>query len=236
MKNMKRKSLIVAMLPVLFGLFVMQSCTTKDLTIKTFQSFTNPVATAPLNASTVKITGTTVDLTWASTDGDGDAPLADVYFGLDSKPALYKAANSGLKITVPVAIGKTYYWKVTMKDANGVMTYGPTWNFTIFDPIGVFVASYTCDEPAEGWTYPVVFTKLSDTTLKIDQYWASWPAVFTVDLTALTYSMALTDFGGGYSAIESGTINTTTGQIKGNYTIYNKGKVEEVGVHTYTKK
>ncbi len=237
MKNMKRNSLIAAIIPVILGLIVLHSCTTKDnATFTVYNAFTEATVSAPLNGSLVKITGTTVDLKWASTNADGNSPLADVYFGTDSKPSLYKAGATGLTLTVPVELGKTYYWHVDMIDANKVKTYGPTWSFTVFEPIGVFVASYTCDEPAEGWTYPVAFTKTSATTLKIDQYWASWPAIFTLNFTANTYSMALTDFGGGYSGIESGTINPTSGQLKGNYTIYQNGKSIETGVHTYTKK
>lgn len=233
---MKRKSLIVAMLPVLLGIFLLQSCTKDTPEFKVYNSFSEATAVAPLNAATIKITGTTVDLKWAATDGDNDAPVANVYFGLDSKPALYKTGASGLSLTVPVELGKTYYWSVTMFDANKVMTPGPTWHFTVFEPIGIFVASYICDEPAEGWTYPVSFSKTSATTLKIDQYWASWPSTFTLDFTANTYSMPLTDFGGGWKAIESGTINPTTGQLKGHYIIYQNGKNVEEGEHTYTKK
>ena len=123
-----------------------------------------------------------------------------------------------------------------MKDANGVTTTGSTWSFTVFEPIGIFVGAYLVDEPAEGWTYTVNTTKGSDTTLKMDQYWASWPAIFTLNFTANTYAMALTDFGGGYSGIESGTITPTTGKMVGNYTIYQNGKAIETGVHTYTRK
>ena len=233
---MKRKNLIAVMLPVLFGLFALQSCTKDTPIFKVYQSFTDPVASAPLDGSTIKITGTTVDLKWVSTDADGDAVKADVYFGLDSKPALYKAAATSTTLTVPVELGKTYYWKVTMKDANGVMTYGPTWSFTVFEPIGIFVGTYLVDEPEEAWTYTVHFTKLSANTLKIDQYWASWPATWTLDFTKNTYTMPLIDFGGNYSGIESGTIDPATGKMVGNYTIYYKGKSIEAGVHTYTKK
>jgi hypothetical protein len=233
---MKRKNLILVMLVVFGGLFTMTSCTKDNTTFTIYNAFTEPTVAAPLDAATIKITGTTVDLKWATTDKDGDTPIGDVYFGTDHTPPLYKAKNSGLTLNVPVVLGATYYWRVEMIDANKVTTSSPTWSFTVFEPIGIFVASYTCDEPEEAWTYPVVFTKLSANTLKIDQYWASWPGVFTLDFTKNTYSMPLTDFGGGYSGIESGTINPTTGLLKGNYTIYSKGKAIEAGVHTYTRK
>ena len=84
---MKRKNLIAVMLPVLFGLFALQSCTKDTPTFKVYQSFTEPTVSAPLDGATIKITGTTVDLKWVSKDADGDAVKADVYFGQDSKPA-----------------------------------------------------------------------------------------------------------------------------------------------------
>jgi len=112
----------------------------------------------------------------------------------------------------------------------------PTIIFKAPLPIDAFVGKYVVDEPAEGWTYNVAFTRASITSLKIDKYWFSWPAVFTLDFDAKTYSMPKTDFGDGYAAIESGTIDPVTGTMVGNYTIYQNGAVAETGVHTYTKK
>ena len=135
-----------------------------------------------------------------------------------------------------------------MKDANGVMTYGPTWSFTIYDPISILVGTYTVDEPAEGWSYVITTLKGGATALTVgtgkssvtagaaDGWWASWVATFTIDFTANTYTMPRTNFGGGYEGQESGTINTTTGQMIGNYTVWSNGKVAETGKHTYTKK
>jgi hypothetical protein len=248
MKNMKIKSLIAAVLPVLFGFLALQSCTKEEGSITIYQSFTTPTVTAPLDAATVKITGTTVDLKWVSTDQDGDSPIADVYFGTDPKPGLYKAANAGTTLTVPVTVGLTYYWKVTMKDKNGVMTYGPTWSFTIYDPMSILVGTYNVDEPAEGWSYIITTFKGGATALTVgtgkasvtpgagDGWWASWIATFNINFTTNTYDMPKTNFGGGYEGQESGTINTTTGQMIGNYTVWSGGKVIETGKHTYTKK
>ena len=237
---MKRKNKILIILIALSGLFTMQSCIKEDsATFSTHNAFTDPTVAAPVDGATVKITGTTVDLTWVSTNADGNAVIADVYFGTSSKPALFKAAHNSLKLSVPVEKGQTYYWRVVMKDANGITSSSPTWSFTIFEPIGIFVGDYTADEPAEAYSYPVTFTKASDTTLNIDAYWNSWPAVFTLDFTANTFSMAKTDFGGGYEGIESGTIDPATGTMVGTYTIWQTKagvtSVIEEGVHTYTK-
>jgi len=246
---MKRKSLIAAVLPVLMVLFALQSCTTKDnSTFTVYNAFTTPVVSAPANGATVKVTGTTVDLKWTSTNKDGDAVLADVYFGTTAVPPLFSPGVHANTLTVTVAVGVTYYWKVTMKDANGVLTYGPTWSFTIYDPIGPFVGTYTVDEPAEGWSYVITTFKGGASALTIgsgkasvtagatDGWWASWVATFTVDLVANTYSMPRTNFGGGYEGQESGTLNPVNGQMIGNYTIWYKGAVAEAGKHTYTKK
>lgn len=236
------------MLPILFGLLVLQSCTKEEGTYKVFHAFTQPTTVAPLDAAVLKITATNVDLKWASTSADNGPIKCDVYFGTDPKPALYKAGVSALTLNVPVAKGQTYYWKVVMIDQNGVTTTGQTWSFTIFEPIGIFVGTYNVDEPAEAWTYDVSFVKLTDNTLQIgngtagkyDGWWASWTAVFTLDFTKNTYSMPKRTFSGGYAGEESGTIDPATGKMVGNYKVYQtKAGVEsviETGVHTYTKK
>lgn len=237
---MKRKNIILAILPIILAIFALQSCTKEDnTTFKVYTAFTEPAVVAPLDAATIKITGTAVDLKWTSTDADNDAILADVYFGTAANPPLYKAGASALTLNVPVVLGLTYYWKVKMKDANGITTTGPIWSFTVFEPIGIFVGKFNADEPAEDYSYPVVFTKASPTTLNIDAYWNSWGAVFTLNFTTNTFSMAKTNFGGGYEGIESGTIDPKTGKMVGTYTIWQTKagvtKIIEEGVHTYTK-
>ncbi len=244
---MKRKYIILVMLLVGFGLFTMQSCTkTSDTVIAVHHAFTVPEAVAPLDGDLVH-TGSTVDLTWTSTNADGAASLNDVYFGTKTTPALFKSGNSGLKITVPVEAGLTYYWNVVMKDANGITTTSPTWSFTIYDPISVFIGNYTVDEPEEGWTYVVSFAKVDETTLKIGKgagpvaadnmagWWASWVNTFILDWTAKTYTMPKKDFGGGYEGEESGTFDPVTGTLTGTYTVWSKGAIIEHGLHTYTK-
>ncbi len=242
---MKRKIIFFVMLVALAGLSTLQSCY-KDGTVQyTHSVFTAPVLVAPLDATTVHLAGTatTVDLKWTSTSADNDPIDADVYFGTSDSPDLYKADLHALTLTVPVIKGQTYFWMVNMKDKNGIPSPAvppAPWSFTVFEPIGVFVGAYTALEPAEApshGSYPVTFSKVSDNVLKIMSYWDSWPGFFTLDFTANTYSMPLTDFGGSYWGIESGTINPTTGQMIGTYTIYNPTitTVAETGTHTYNK-
>jgi len=233
---MKRKNLIFALLPLLMAVIALQSCKEEEPIPQVFYAFTEPAAVAPLDGATIKVTGTTVELKWASTDKDGDAPVADVYFGTAANPPLLKAGHNSLSLTVPVEPGKTYNWKVTMIDANKVMTYGPVWSFTVFEPIGIFVGDFLCDEPAEEYSYDVSFAKGSATTLVIDNYWNSaWEATFTLNFADNTYSMPLTSWTSVWSGIESGTIDPATGTMVGNYTIYKNGVSVEEGVHTYTK-
>jgi hypothetical protein len=243
---MKRKNIILAMLPIILAIIVLQSCTKEDsATFTIYNAFITPTVVAPVDGTTLKLTPTTttVDLKWVTTNADNAPVLADVYFGTTATAPLYKSSVGALLLNVPVVTGKTYYWYVVMKDTHGVMTTSPTWSFTIFDPLAIFVGNYNVDEPAEGWSYAVSFIKSSSTTIHIgngagsyDGWWASWGATFTLDLTANTYTMAKTDFGGGYQGQESGTINQTTGKMVGTYTVWQNNAVAETGTHTYTKK
>lgn len=218
-------------------LFALQGCTKygSNPPVEHF-AFTAPAVVAPANASTVHVTGTTVDLTWASTNESGDPVKADVYFGTSETPELYAAGHNALSLSVPVELGVTYFWHVTMIDANGITTRGETWSFTVFEPIGIFTGDFVADEPAEDYSYDISFAKFNATTLVTDNYWNSgWIAYFTMDFTQNTYNMPLTTWG-SYSGEESGTIDPETGTMVGNYTIYHPaGTAIETGVHTYTK-
>jgi hypothetical protein len=163
--NMKRRNLIFAILPLLMAVFALQSCNKDDAsTVEIFGAFSEPTAVAPLDAAQIKITGTTTELKWATTDPDGDPIKCDVYFGTDEEPALYKAAHTALTLSVPVAEGSTYYWYVKMTDANGVTTYSPTFHFSVlvnYD-IANFVGKFDCNEPGYGH-YDCNFTKINAT-------------------------------------------------------------------------
>jgi hypothetical protein len=233
---MKRKNIILAMLPIILAIIVMQSCSKiENPAISIYSAFSEPKLVAPLDGAELHITGTTVDLSWTSTNAGGDAILGDVYFGKEVNPPLYKANNTSLKLTVPVEVGQTYYWKATMKDSHGMKTYGPVWSFTIFDPLSIYLGDFLCDEPEEAYSYDVSFVKTGSNIIQTANYWNSgWVGVFTLDLTANTYSMPKTTWG-NYAAQESGKIYPATSTLIGNYSIWYKGNVIEAGVHTYTK-
>lgn len=104
-------------------------------------------------------------------------------------------------------------------------------------PIDAFVGKYTCDEPAESYSYSISFSKASTTSVTTANYWNSeWNATFTIDFVNKTYSMPVTVWTSGYSGVESGTVDLVTGKMVGNYTIWRNGAIFEEGVHTYTMK
>jgi len=193
-----------------------------------------PVLTAPkANATGFSVTGA---LTWTASDPEGDALTYDVYLGTSSTPGVAATGLSAATYSPTLAANTVYYWQVVAIDVHGYTTSSAVSSFTTgAEAIMTFTGSYTVDEPAEGWTYPVTLTKGSATTVKIDQYWASWPAVFTINIASQTYSMPVTTFTSGYSAVEQGTVDPKTGTLTGAYTIWHNGAIAEQGFHTYTK-
>ncbi len=129
---MKRKILVIAMLPVLLGLFALQSCKKEDGTFTTHSAFTQPVATSPVVPASgiLKFSGSTVDLAWTSESKAGDPVKWDVYFGSSDNPPKIQTGYTKQSITVTVADGVTYYWKVVIVDANGVKTTSELYSFT----------------------------------------------------------------------------------------------------------
>ncbi|HWR99088.1 MAG TPA: hypothetical protein VN249_00660 [Prolixibacteraceae bacterium] len=234
---MKRKSLIVALLPVLFGLFALQSCSEEEGYFKVYDSFSEPTATAPLDGAGIYITGTTVDLKWATVDSDGDTPKADVYFGTDEDPALYKSGVNALLLNVPVATGNTYYWRVEMIDANNVKTSSPVFHFTVLVKFEMknMVGLFDCLEPGYGH-YNCNLTSVNATTVSNDNFWDSgWTVQYKfnadgtkIDIIPVTIS--------GYSIAGSGAFDNMTGQFYVDYTVYQGTKLIDDNTHTFTKK
>jgi hypothetical protein len=241
---MKRINIFLSVAFVLFGLAAMQSCTKDDSPVPVVYKAAVIVNPTPADAATFELVGNSMDvvLKW---DGSATvAPKWDVYFGTDPEKLVKVASQiTSNNFTKTITTGATYYWSVYTIDANGVYSQGPVWSFTATQKIDAFVGKYNVLEPAESWNYDVSFKKLTGTTIQIgngagtyDGWWASWPAVFTLNFTTNTYSMPKQDFGGGYSGEESGTINLATGQMVGTYTIWKNNVVNETGTHTYNKK
>lgn len=125
--------MILVML-ILSGLFTMQSCK-KDKMVPFVEkaSFTIPTLVSP-GTGFLSPAGSTVDLTWESTNADNAPQNWDVYFGTSETPALIQSGYTQQTITVNVLKGYKYFWEVVAHDANGVITRGPIWSFEIIDP------------------------------------------------------------------------------------------------------
>ena len=239
---MKINKIIFAVLSALIGFVVFQSCTKDNTTFKSYGSFLEPTATAPLDATLVSVTGTTLDLKWATTDSDGDTPKCDVYFGTSPVPPLYKKGHNALTLNVPVVQGGTYYWQVVMIDANNVTTTSPVFSFTVavvYD-INKYVGVYDCNEPGYGH-YNCNFTKVSSTTVQSDNFWDSgWAVNYVLDAygTVTLTPVSYTSGGVTYDITGSGTFNNTTFGLVVHYVVKNHatGAVVDDNTHTFVHK
>jgi hypothetical protein len=203
----------------------------------------NPPSVPKLKTPAANAVGFSVvgALTWSVTDPEGDPMTYDVYLGTTNTPGLVKSAVADSTYSPAMLPTTTYYWKVVANDSHGASSTSAVGSFTTgaksLDPLSVFTGSYLADEPAEAYTYDVTFALGTASSVTTDNYWNSgWVAVFTIDLTKLTYSMPLTTWTSGYSGIESGIVDAKTGTMTGTYTIWSGTKIAEQGVHTYTKK
>jgi hypothetical protein len=133
---MKRRNLIFVMLLVFSGLFVIQSCKKESpVAFTEEEAFTIPTLVAPVTTGGfLDVTGTTVDLQWASTNAAGDAQNWSVYFGPGDDPALIQTGYTQETITVNVTPGTKYNWKVVGVDSHGMHTRSPIWSFEVVNP------------------------------------------------------------------------------------------------------
>jgi hypothetical protein len=177
-------------------------------------------------------------LSWDCSDPQGDDLTFDVYLGTTNPPAIFATDVTDFEYVAGLESTTTYYWKIVAKDSHGSSSTSTIRSFTTGqEQIMTFTGDYTCDEPAEAYSYDVSFEKVSGSEIMTANYWNSgWEGNFTLDLVNLTYSMPLTEWTAGYSGIESGIIDPATGTITGTYTIFKNGSAIEQGVHTYTKK
>lgn len=190
-----------------------------------------------LNATNVSCNPT---ITWDATDPEGDDLTYDLYLGKTSTPAVVASGLTDASFTVVTTLSATtaYYWKVVAHDPYGGSSESPVWKFTTGTlPINQFTGNYLADEPAEDYSYDISFAFATASTITTTNYWNSnWKATFTLDLTKLTYAMTSYTFSTGWTGVESGIIDPSTGQMTGTYTLWLNGVIQEQGVHTYTKK
>lgn len=123
------------MLLVLSGMVLFQSCLDKTpVPFVEYGAFTLPALVAPANGAFLSPAGTTVDLTWSSTDAEGDPQKWDVYFGPSEEPAKVASGITSQSYTATVSAGTKYFWRVVGYDANGIPTRGEIWSFEIINP------------------------------------------------------------------------------------------------------
>lgn len=77
-------------------------------------------------------TTTSISLTWDASDiNTTDILSYELYFGENSALILVDDSIPEKLFTVSVVAGKTYYWRVNVKDQNGAKSIGQTWSFTV---------------------------------------------------------------------------------------------------------
>jgi len=123
---MKRKNIIIVMLLLLSGIVTMQSCKKDEQPTPVVYKAAVPANPKPAVDGVVLLAGTSYTITW-----EGSATSWDVYFGPDGFDTLVKAGVNGKSLTVTAPSGGEYFWHVKTKDANGVVSTSPTWNFYI---------------------------------------------------------------------------------------------------------
>ena len=90
------------------------------------------IAISPASGASISVTSTTVNLRWNAEDLDNDIVGYNLYFEEDNDPALFESnLESDQFLAIPVAAGKTYYWKVVTKDSQGNESVSPIFSFTV---------------------------------------------------------------------------------------------------------
>ena len=75
------------------------------------------------------VSGSNIDLTWNTTDEDGDPLIYDLYFGTDENPPMHLEGYEKTVYSISIEAGNSYYWKIVSKDNKGGVSIGPIWNF-----------------------------------------------------------------------------------------------------------
>lgn len=72
-----------------------------------------------------------VTLVWTGEDVDDDITGYDLYFGTDNPPAALAGTPSATSLSVPVASGEIYYWRVVSRDAEGNTSNSGVFEFRV---------------------------------------------------------------------------------------------------------
>lgn len=85
---------------------------------------------SPENNSQVNTTS--LSLTWEASDANTTDTLTyELFFGEGATLTLIDDALTEKSQTVSIESGKTYSWKVNVKDQNGAKSIGQTWSFSV---------------------------------------------------------------------------------------------------------
>jgi hypothetical protein len=139
---MKNKYLLIVLLLGLSGMFTMQSCTKDESPTPVVYKADVPAIPSPAVGAVVPLAGTTYPLKWEGTTGS-----VDLYIGLDA--ATTKVTVTGKTYNFTAAVGGHYFWYLETKDANGIVSTSPTWNFYINSPPTAPVLSAPADEAVD---------------------------------------------------------------------------------------
>lgn len=102
---------------------------TKGDAEKNYVPFTSQLLTP--NNNTIVSDGT-LQLTWKAGDPNFNDVLSyEVFFGENTDPALVDNNVTTENFSVSVVSGRTYFWKVNVKDENGAKSIGQIWSFTV---------------------------------------------------------------------------------------------------------
>ena len=101
---------------------------TKGDGAQNYAPFTSQLLT-PNNNTQVAVGS--LNLTWDAADANSSDTLTyEVFFGENSTPSLVDDSVTAKSYTVTTEAGKTYFWKVNVKDQNNAKSIGQIWTFT----------------------------------------------------------------------------------------------------------
>lgn len=169
---------------LLFGCMLLNCSDSKDPVQPTNHPPSKPSNPTPADSTVASIFA---NLSWESSDPDGDPVKFDCYFGTVASPPLH-ASNHAAKILDldTLQYGQNYFWKIVAKDNSGNKSSGPVWMFTTVEnsppaapsnpsPTNGATArplsqqlGWSCTDPeGDPLVYDVYFDDVSDPTTRV---------------------------------------------------------------------
>jgi hypothetical protein len=102
---------------------------TKGEGVLNYAPFTSELVSPENNG---QVNATSVSLTWEAADTNaGDTLTYEIYFGENSSLTLIDDTLTVKSQLVSIESGKSYSWKVNVKDQDGAKSIGQVWSFTV---------------------------------------------------------------------------------------------------------